>query len=200
MLSLQVPLHVILNTRQLRSLTMDIVNVVASGHLGREFDITAVKLDLSQLQSPIDLEYNPENFHGLIIRFSSEDFVVILYTSGSYVIMGASSKKEVVDAHKRLVNLLLELDIEVGSNSPTISNIIWKENISLSINLDTLLIKLGFETAEYEPETSPFLYYWPEGFDCLITIASSGELIITGTTDVELAKGAVSHLLDVLNS
>lgn len=179
---------------------MDTVNVVASGHLGREFDLAILKLDLSQLQSPIDLEHNPEDFHGLVIRFNSEPFVIILYSSGSYVIMGANSKQKVVEAHKILMNLLLELDIEFESNSPSISNIIYKEDISLDIDLNILLNKLGFETAEYEPETSPFLYYWPEEFDCLITIPSSGELVITGTTDVESAKDAVSHLLDVLNS
>jgi transcription initiation factor TFIID TATA-box-binding protein len=179
---------------------MDIVNVVASGHLGREFDLVALTSDLSQLQFPIELEFNPENFHGLVIRFNSENFVVILYGSGSYVIMGADSKEKVGEAYGNLVDLLVKLDIEFESNSPTVSNIICKEDIRLNVNLDTLLIKLGFEIAEYEPETSPFLYYRPEEFDCLITIPSSGEVIITGITDVELAKDAVSHLLDVLNS
>ncbi|AUX08931.1 transcription initiation factor TFIID TATA-box-binding protein [Halalkaliarchaeum desulfuricum] len=176
---------------------MHVVNVVSSGQLGRELDLPELASALSDLSA--DAEYHPETFPGLTIRFDSSNYIIVVYSSGSYVIMGASSEEEVTNAYERFLRILDKLDIETKPEEPTVANLICKENLEIEIDLNALVLKLGFENAEYEPETSPFVYYWPDGFDCLITIPSNGEVIVTGVTDESVAERAIDELRGLID-
>lgn len=165
---------------------MNIVNIVASGKLGVELDLNALyeELDVEEVQ------YDPEQFPGLQVRFAEEGPVIILFSSGSYTVVGAKTHYQVQNLYDRLSKILQELNISHNSNKnrPEIKNLICKANLDRKIDLDTLVLALGLENVEYEPEQSPFVYYWPEDADCLITIPTNGQCIITGITTLEKAE------------
>jgi len=167
---------------------MNIVNIVASGELGAELDLNALYDDLE-----VDnIKYEPEQFPGLQIRFSNEGPVVILFSSGSFTIVGAKTHNKVQTLYDRLGEVLQSLGIryDTEGSQPEIKNLICKGDLGREINLDALVIALGMENLEYEPEQSPFVYYWPEEADCLITIPSNGQCIITGVTTLQEAEEA----------
>lgn len=171
---------------------VDVVNIVASGHIGREIDLRQLNQDLDGFKT----QYDPEVFHGLQIRCENLKPVLILYASGSYVIMGARTEDELHSLFRRFRTSLVKLGVVNGSDPdpPDIKNLICKGYLDDEVDLSSLVIKLGLERVEYEPEQSPFVYYWPEGFDCLITIPYNGEVIVTGVTDVDVARKVISHL------
>lgn len=167
---------------------MEIVNIVASGNLG-------VELDLQNIHDDLNLEnikFEPSKFPGLQIRFKEEGPVLILFSSGSYTIVGAKSHDQIKSNYDRLTEILQELGVnhKPEAGQPTIKNLICKDILGHEIDLDALVITLGFENIEYEPEQSPFVYYWPEDADCLITIPASGQCIITGVTTLGEAEEA----------
>lgn len=169
-----------------------IVNIVASGHFGCEFDLGPLAADIGASQ----VQYEPETFPGLQIRFESDGPVMILYSTGTYTIMGAKSESELTNLYKRASVALAELNIEIDlkESHPEIRNLICKGNLGREVNLEALAIGLGMENIEYEPEQSPFVYYWPEDLDCLLTIPSNGEIIITGVERIEEANKALNHV------
>ena len=57
---------------------MDIVNIVASGDLGREFDLDPLSTEIGTFEA----RYDPETFHGLLLRFEEDGPVVIVLASG----------------------------------------------------------------------------------------------------------------------
>lgn len=171
---------------------VEIVNVVASGYIGREFDLAALQSDLNAYEK----SYEPERFPGLQLRFEDESAVLILYSTGAYSIMGAKSEEDIERVYDALAKSVGELDIDItaADKRPEVRNLICKADLGREINLSALTVGLGLEKAEYEPEQSPFLYYRPEEVDCLITIPTNGEIIITGVDMEEQAEQAFAHL------
>ena len=164
----------------------NIVNIVASGKLGVELDLNALYEDLDVEE----VQYEPEQFPGLQIRFVEDGPIIILFSSGSYTVVGAKTHDQVQNLYNRLNEVLQELGLDYDPNesSPEIKNLICKGNLGREIDLDALVLALGLENVEYEPEQSPFVYYWPEDTDCLITIPTNGQCIITGITTLGEAE------------
>lgn len=171
---------------------VEVVNIVASGHFGREFDLAPLSTDLN---IPVT-QYEPATFPGLQIRFQEEGPVIIIYSTGTYSIMGAKTESQLNRLHERICAALTELDVEIDTEEsrPEIRNLICKGDLDREVNLDAFVIELGMEDIEYEPEQSPFVYYWPEELDCLMTIPSNGIVIITGIKTVEEAEQAMDYL------
>lgn len=171
---------------------LDVVNIVGSGDLGREFDLGPLSTAINAFES----QYEPETFPGLLVRFEEDGPVIIVFASGSYTLMGVTTSVEMQDLFGRFLHELSELgmDIRHEDTQPVVQNLICKGDLNREVDLDPLTVELGLENVEYEPEQSPFLYYWPLEFDCLITIPTNGEVIITGVQDVETAEEAFNHL------
>jgi len=171
---------------------VEIVNVVASGDIGREFDLAALQTDINAYEKI----YEPEHFHGLQLRFEEEGAVLILYSSGTYSIMGAKSEENLNQMYDSLARAASEIGIDITETGerPVVRNLICKADLGQEIDLSALAIGLGIENIEYEPEQSPFLYYWPSKIDCLITIPTNGVVVITGVETVERAKEAYTYL------
>lgn len=177
---------------------MDIVNIVASGDIGRELDIETLSTELGTYET----EYNPETFPGLLIRFKEDGPVVIVFESGSYTMMGVNKRQDIYKLYDRFANKLLDLGIEfpIEESRPTVQNLICKGQLGKEVNIDTLTIRLGLENIEYEPEQSPFIYYWPNEYDCLITIPANGKIMITGIRKIGTAEKAFQHLRELADS
>lgn len=175
---------------------VNIVNIVTSGQVGRE-------LDLSELYRDLELdaqEYNPGTHPGIHLKFEEDGPLITLYSSGSYVVMGAKSHESVEKVYQQLIDALDGLGVEVNNSSPEIQNIICKGYLNREVNLSSLAIALGLENTEYEPEQSPFLYYWPDEFDCVVSIPANGEIVITGITEVGEAKEIFEFVKERIDS
>lgn len=171
---------------------LELVNIVASGHVGRELDLAALQSDLDTYERV----YEPERFPGLQLRFEEGSAVLILYSTGSYSIMGAKSEEELENIYIALSEAVSKLGVDITDTGkrPEIRNLIFRADIKRELKLSTLSIGLGLENVEYEPEQSPFLFYWPEELDCLITIPSNGAVSITGVETIAEAEQAFAHL------
>jgi len=81
-------------------------NIVSSGDLGTKLNLNAIAIGLG-LE---DIEYEPEQFPGLVYRLDKPDVVSLLFGSGKMVITGG---KAVSDAERAIVRVQEELD-ELG--------------------------------------------------------------------------------------
>jgi len=80
-----------------------IQNIVASADLGRGLNLNAIAIGLG-LEN---IEYEPEQFPGLVYRLSSPKVVMLLFGSGKIVITGG---KKPEDAEAAVEKVVIELD------------------------------------------------------------------------------------------
>ncbi|HEX7574999.1 MAG TPA: TATA-box-binding protein [Candidatus Methanoperedens sp.] len=80
-----------------------IQNIVASADLGRVLNLNAIAIGLG-LEN---VEYEPEQFPGLVYRMSSPKVVMLLFGSGKIVITGG---KKPEDAEVAVEKIVIELD------------------------------------------------------------------------------------------
>jgi transcription initiation factor TFIID TATA-box-binding protein len=78
-------------------------NIVSSGDLGADLNLNAMAIGLGLEH----VEYEPEQFPGLVYRLENHDVVLLLFGSGKVVITGAT---EPDDAHRALDAVRKELD------------------------------------------------------------------------------------------
>lgn len=69
---------------------LDIKNVVTVGDLERELNLEALSISLGLER----VEYEPEQFPGLVYRPSDDHLVLLIFSSGKVVITGGETKSE----------------------------------------------------------------------------------------------------------
>lgn len=85
--------------------TVTVQNIVSDADLGEELNLEAIAIGLG-LE---DVEYEPEQFPGLIYRLDEPDTVVLLFGTGKTVITGAETRDEAEEALEAIIDRLSEL-------------------------------------------------------------------------------------------
>lgn len=169
-----------------------VVNILATGNLGREINIEQLSLDLDYT------DYEPEHFSGLVIRPPSGG-VIILFSSGKYSITGCKNDKEIRETKDFLICRLSELDVPIEKGEAVIQNVVCTGDVGKDLELSHLAISLGMGNIEYEPEQHPFLVYRPPSKDCVMTIAATGKTVITGLKSKHRGEEAFSDLTNKIS-
>lgn len=174
-----------------------IVNIVASGDLGREYDLIALSKDLDIPH----IQYEPETFPGLQVRFDADGAVMSIFSSGKYTITGVKTESELESIYTDVITAIQKLESDdVTRESPVIRNLVCRGDLGREIDLPSLSVALGMKYTEYEPEQSAFVYYRPEKVDCLIMIPTNGQVSITGIVRREDAERAFDYLQTQIES
>jgi len=84
-----------------------IVNMVFSANLGSTLNLNAIAIGLG-LEN---IEYEPEQFPGLVYRLDEPEVVTLLFGSGKIVITGGKSESDAVDAVQAISARLSELGL-----------------------------------------------------------------------------------------
>jgi len=176
---------------------VEITNIVGSGDLGVELDVGAIATDLPVLHT----EYEPDNYHGLYARLVEDGPLITLYRSGKYIITGSSSFEELHETDRGILDALMRLGIidsgvETGF---TVQNVVCTGELHRSVNLNALSVGLGFESVEYEPEQFPGLIHRPPHFPAVLLVFANGNVVITGSADVETAEEAFDYIQTQVN-
>ncbi len=77
-------------------------NIVATSNLGMEIDLNAIAIGLSSEK----VEYEPEQFPGLVYRLDEPKVVVLLFGSGKLVCTGAKKPSDVEQAVEKITQEL----------------------------------------------------------------------------------------------
>lgn len=174
---------------------VEIVNIAASGDLGLEVDIEQLVEDLD---IPV-ANYDPD-FNASFLRFEEgASELVILYTSGKYIVRGGDTYSILHETHSRFLSLIRDLGIEVGEPEFEITNVVCVADLMKNVDLNQLTILLGMEETEYEPEQFPGLVYRPTDSPCVLLIFATGKVVITGGRSKEVAESAFTSLRNRLD-
>lgn len=177
-----------------------VVNIVGSGNLCKEMSLEAIADDLDIYK----YQYDPSSHPGLYLNFGSELPTATIYRTGRYHITGASSTDELHSTHRQLLDVLeglgITFDREICLNTFSIKNIVSTASYTTNLNLSALMVALGLEHTEYEPEQFPGLIYRLDDPSAVIIIFASGKLVITGVTTIDAARDAFETLSEQLDA
>jgi len=163
------------------SAKVDVVNIVAVGEVEPEIDVEQVALDLDLPVSNFDPDYN-----ATFLQFDQDGELIIMYTSGKYIIRGGNKFEETYELNELFLSKLSNLGIEINNPTIEIKNVVSVGDLETEVKLEPLAVSLGLEKTEYEPEQFPGMIYRPTESRCVLIIFASGKVVITaGTSEKE---------------
>jgi transcription initiation factor TFIID TATA-box-binding protein len=162
-------------------------NVVASTSLN-------VPIKLENLVSKLDnVEYEPEQFPGLVLRLKDPKVAALIFSSGKVVCTGAKSPKDSKIAIGKIVAKMNKIGIKIPSNyTVRMENIVASAKLKIKLNLNNIAFSL--ENTEYEPEQFPGLVYRMDNPRVTFLLFGSGKVICTGGKTIADVKRAVSKV------
>ncbi len=164
-----------------------IENVVASVTLNQSIDLDVV------FRNVPNVEYNPEQFPGLVFRLDKPKTATLIFASGKMVCTGAKSERDVYRAIKKIIKILRSSGIIIiGEAETKIQNIVASANLSAEIDLEKAALTL--EDSMYEPEQFPGLIYRMRKPKVVLLLFSSGKIVCTGARQENEVYQAVDLL------
>jgi len=153
--------------------TANIENIVATVTLEQTLDLHEIEREVP------GIEYNPDQFPGLVFRLSRPKVTALIFKSGKMVVTGAKNTQELIRAVKKIIRTLYEHGIKIkGKPKIQIQNIVASANLGVEVNLEEAAYKL--ENNMYEPEQFPGLIHRMKDPHVVLLIFSSGKMVITG--------------------
>ena len=162
-------------------------NIVASATLN-------VIIPLEKIVSKLPgMEYEPEQFPGLVYRMEKPKAAALIFGSGKIVCTGARSITDVKEVFKKVVSIVQSVKVRVPKNYKTqIENIVASARLEAKLNLDKIAFKL--ENSEYQPEQFPGLVYRIPEPKVAFLLFGSGKVVCTGGRSVNDVRIAVDKL------
>ncbi len=159
-------------------------NVVASAALNVEVPLEKVVANLE------GIEYEPEQFPGLVLRLKQPKAAALIFSSGKIVCTGAKSPSEANEAISKVAAMIRKAGIKVPRKYKVkVENIVASAKLDMELKLDDIAFKL--ENAEYEPEQFPGLVYRLNDPKVAFLLFGSGKIVCTGGRTVADVKRAV---------
>lgn len=175
---------------------LTIVNLVASGEIGREIDTEAVAEDIAS-------EVVTTAPGRAYLSRSEEAPTVMLFRSGSVTVAGATSRDEAKREVEWIIDTLSEISFEIHLDqvlsSLRIKYLVLQGDFEQSLDLSTVAVALGLEFTEYEPEQFPAVIYKPSGKEYTVLIFSTGTTLVTGLKDQQGAEAVFQEVYDILS-
>ncbi len=171
--------------------TYRIENIVATVTLDQNLDLAAIEASVP------NVEYNPEQFPGLVFRLEEPKVTALIFKSGKMVVTGAKSTQQLIEAVKKIIRELKSHGIViVGRPKVQIQNIVASANLNCCVDLEKAALTL--ENSMYEPEQFPGLIYRMSEPRVVLLIFSSGKMVITGAKREEEVSEAVENIQKIL--
>jgi len=169
------------------SFRIKIENVVASVSLG-------VNIKLEKLVSSMEgIEYEPEQFPGLVLRWKEPKAAALVFSSGKIVCTGAKSPSDAKLVISKIVQKMNKLGFRIPlSYRVQLENIVASAKLDRELNLDVIAFSLP--NTEYEPEQFPGLVYRMDDPKVTFLLFGSGKIICTGGKSIQDVKKAVSRI------
>jgi transcription initiation factor TFIID TATA-box-binding protein len=172
--------------------SVHIENVVASVAIDQKINLEKIA------RAALNVEYDPEQFPGLVYRLEKPKTATLIFSSGKMVCTGGKSEKEVHKAVNIIIKDLRDAGIIDTNSEPIIQiqNIVASASLGADLNLE--LAAYTLPNVMYEPEQFPGLIYRMKNPKVVLLLFTTGKLVVTGAKKEEEIYAAVDNVLNTL--
>jgi transcription initiation factor TFIID TATA-box-binding protein len=178
----------------MKTLTIQIQNVVASVAFNQTFDLNAIYNAF-----PETTEFK-ERFPGLIFKLEKPKTTMLIFRTGKMICTGGKSEREARGAIQTVVRDLRKEGIKVAEKPKIdITNMVASAILGGFIDLDRLYSLKRRAKIIFEPEQFPGLIYRWESPKVVFLVFSTGKIVCVGakkTKDIYEAVGKLQRSLE----
>jgi len=170
-----------------------IVNMVASATLNATLDLYGLAVSVP------DIEYEPEQFPGAILKLREPKVSLLLFKNGKLIISGASSEEQIVQAIKKASKIIHEIQptVRVPRNVEyEVVNLVATAN--LNRHLDLFQTALGLDNVEYEPEQFPGAILRLADPKLTLLLFKNGKVICAGAKREDLLRKGLKKAAELV--
>ncbi len=154
---------------------------------------TDKNIDLNQIaRNSSEIVYNPERFHGLIMRVEKSRSTIMIFSTGKIIITGLRKPSEAKVVMDKVLKNIKKKGIKFLNPEIEIQNIVASCDFHTKIDLNKASIVL--EYAMYEPEVFQGLIYRMQEPEVVFIIFPSGRVVCTGTKEKKHLKEGILNL------
>jgi transcription initiation factor TFIID TATA-box-binding protein len=179
-----------------------VTNMVSSANLGLELDLFYIAQKIKEI------EYEPEQFPGAILKFKDPKASLLLFKNGKVVCVGCRDEATIEKTLDRTVKLLRPYAKTILSNKKpefTVTNIVASADLHMPLDLFAIAYKV--KDVEYEPEQFPGAILKFKNPKVSLLLFKNGKVICAGATSKKqirdallLAKGMLAKYSGVKGS
>jgi len=173
--------------------TFSIVNMVASANLELDLDLYSIAYKVH------DVEYEPEQFPGAILKLKVPKSSLLLFKNGKIICTGCRSEKEVLEAIEKTQKMLLNFTksrAKKGKPLFTIENIV--ASAAMNVELDLYAIAYKVDDVEYEPEQFPGAIFKLKTPKSSLLLFKNGKIICTGCKSEKEVQEALAQTAKIM--
>ncbi len=160
-----------------------IVNIVASSNLNATLDLYNLAVSIP------NIEYEPEQFPGAILKLKEPKVSMLLFKNGKVICSGASSEKQIGLAIRKASRLIHEIQKQVKVQKKVkynVVNLVATANLNQSLDLFQTAMRL--DNVEYEPEQFPGAILRIAEPKLTLLLFKNGKMICAGAKRESLLK------------
>ncbi|MBN2067785.1 MAG: TATA-box-binding protein [Candidatus Diapherotrites archaeon] len=160
-----------------------IVNLVASSNLNATLDLYNLAVSIP------NIEYEPEQFPGAILKLKEPKVSMLLFKNGKVICSGASSEKEISLAIRKASKLIHDIQKKVKVQKTvkyTVVNLVATANLNQTLDLFQIALKL--DNVEYEPEQFPGAILRINEPKLTLLLFKNGKMICAGAKKESLLR------------
>ncbi len=176
-----------------KKIKYEITNMVAAGNLGFEVDL------YSLIQNFKNIEYEPEQFPGAILKFNEPKSTLLIFKNGKVVCVGCMNKQVIEKALSKAHKLLLPYAKKIHRKSYDyeITNMVAYASLELDLNLFDLA--LGIDDIEYEPEQFPGAILKLKKPAVSLLVFKNGKVIVAGARNRREIEASLEKVYSMLS-
>lgn len=172
-----------------------IVNLVASANLNATLDLYNLAITIP------DIEYEPEQFPGAILKLKEPKVSMLLFKNGKLIISGASSEEQIQQGIRKASKLIHEIQKNVKVVSKVdyeVVNLVATANLNRSLDLFQTALKL--DNVEYEPEQFPGAILRINDPKITLLLFKNGKVICAGAKREELLRKGLRKAAEMVGA
>jgi transcription initiation factor TFIID TATA-box-binding protein len=177
----------------------EVVNVVGTVSYRQELDLDELASTFEKRDEIASVSYNPADVHWVQTYFEPDDTYVAFYRRGDCSITGADSIEHFEEIAGRANSVMRDLLGFDFTPTSVVSNIVVTSSLDIEVKLEEIVIALGLEDTEYEPEQFPAVIYRGYEPDAVVLVFSSGKILCTGLDDFEEIRTTIDDFAQKIN-
>ncbi len=172
-----------------------IVNLVASATLNATLDLYNLAVSIP------DIEYEPEQFPGAILKLKEPKVSMLLFKNGKLIISGASSEEQIQQGIRKASKLIHEIQKNVKVVSKVeyeVVNLVATANLNRALDLFQTALKL--DNVEYEPEQFPGAILRITDPKITLLLFKNGKVICAGAKREDLLRKGLKKAAEMVGA